>query len=474
MTSPERPGWSAPGSSALLRERGAQVTRAHARSRARAGAAGRRSRRVALGPAERAGARRGAGGPRRRRAPRRRARRAALERAGQARDPRQPRDRARATWSRGCAPAAEPAPARARQLLGDRLLRAARRRAARRGGAARARTSWREVCVAWESEAAASARSSACAWCRSAPGSCSTAPAARSGRCCRRSGSASAARWRAGASTSPGSTPTTSCGMMLAALEDERWSGPVNATAPEPRHQPRVLAARSDASCTAPRSLPVPGARAAAALRRDGRDRHHRRPRGARQGRWCSATSSRHPQLERGAARGARASASARSTGFRAASAAVLGLDDHAAGPLAQQVGGGRADAAARRRARGSSTSRSRREPTRSASSTSAEPGLRVRIRPVWILMPAPPGLDARALEHRAPVRLLLLEARLERQLARAPAARRSRTRRPPRRSAWRRCCSADALTSSPKIGTSAVRYSSSSKSAGRSGRAIR
>ena len=55
------------------------------------------------------------------------------------------------------------------------------------------------------------------------------------------------------------------------------------------------------------------------------------------------------------------------------------------------------------------------------------------------------PRLDARALEHRAPVRLLLLEARLERELAghgqhedRVDDARL-------RRSAWRRSCSAEA-----------------------------
>ena len=68
------------------------------------------------------------------------------------------------------------------------------------------------------------------------------------GRCCRPSGSASGAPWQAGASTSPGSTPSDLVGIILASIDDERWSGPVNATAPDPstnRDFSRVLGKRA-------------------------------------------------------------------------------------------------------------------------------------------------------------------------------------------------------------------------------------
>ena len=45
---------------------------------------------------------------------------------------------------------------------------------------------------------------------------------------------ASAARWPAATSTCRGSTPTTSSASCSRALDDERWTGPINATAPEP------------------------------------------------------------------------------------------------------------------------------------------------------------------------------------------------------------------------------------------------
>ena len=72
--------------------------------------------------------------------------------------------------------------------------------------------------------------------------------------------------------------------------------------------------------------------------------------------------------------------------------------------------------------------------------------------------MPSAPRLDARALEHRAALRLLLLEARLERELA---GHRQHEDRVDDAVLADQlggAAQSAAALTSSPKIGTSAVR----------------
>ena len=86
-------------------------------------------------------------------------------------------------------------------------------------------------------------RSSACAWCGSAPGSCSTSRAARWRRCCRSSSSASAARWPAGASTCRGSTSTTWSASTCARSTTPAGRAPVNGTAPEPvttRSSPRA------------------------------------------------------------------------------------------------------------------------------------------------------------------------------------------------------------------------------------------
>ena len=223
-------------------------------------------------------------------------------------------------------------------------------------------------------------------------------------------------------------------GIFVAALADERWEGAVNATRARAGVEPRLLARARAARCTVRRCCRCPGCALRVALRRDGADRHGRRARGAGQ-----AADARLPvppsRARRGAARGARALTPAPLTRRRARRAprarpqlrgdavprgerAVVGLDDHAAGPRASAGRRRSARCAARRAGRGSSTSRSTSQPTRSASSTSAAPGLRVRISPVWILMPVAPRLDARALEHRAPVRLLLLEPRLQRELA--------------------------------------------------------
>ena len=69
-------------------------------------------------------------------------------------------------------------------------------------------------------------------------------------------------------------------GIVVRAIDDERWSGPVNATAPEPvTNREFSQGARSRAA--PPRDRPGAGARDPAALRRDGRDRHRRPERGA-------------------------------------------------------------------------------------------------------------------------------------------------------------------------------------------------
>jgi uncharacterized protein len=71
-------------------------------------------------------------------------------------------------------------------------------------------------------------------------------------------------------------------GMMVAALADERWSGPVNATAPEPVSNRELSSAGQGAATTRRAAGAVGGA--ASALRRDGRDRDHGSARDARQG----------------------------------------------------------------------------------------------------------------------------------------------------------------------------------------------
>ena len=199
---------------AELGERGAEVTvLSRDPSRAREAAGGRGG---ALGSARRAGPGRGAGGCGRGRAPGRGERRPALERAGQAGDPRQPRARhpqsARGVGGgqmEGAAPAVRPGRRRtsadADQRLGDRLLRRARRRAARRGRAPGERLPRGDVRGLGGRGAAGRGAGDARGAGAHRRGA-RTARAARCRRCCRRSGSASAGRWRAASSTCPGST----------------------------------------------------------------------------------------------------------------------------------------------------------------------------------------------------------------------------------------------------------------------------
>ena len=137
--------------------------------------------------------------------------------------------------SPACAAAREPR-ARGRSSAPRRsatTARAARSRSTRTRP--RATTSWRRCASPGRREAAARGASSGMRVVQVRTGVVLDRTRRRARRrCCRRSGSASAARSPAGASTCPGSTPTDVVGMMLAALDDERWSGPVNATAPEP------------------------------------------------------------------------------------------------------------------------------------------------------------------------------------------------------------------------------------------------
>ena len=111
-------------------------------------------------------------------------------------------------------------------------------------------------------------RSSACASCACAPASCSTARPARSRRCCCRSGSASAARWPAGRQPMPWIHLEDVIGIYLAAIDDERWSGPVHATAPQPVSN-REFSKALGRALHRPAIVPVPALRPQGPLRRD-------------------------------------------------------------------------------------------------------------------------------------------------------------------------------------------------------------
>ena len=218
----------------------------------------------------RAGARRGARRPRRGRPPRRRERRAALVRRRQAPHPQLAR--ARHAQPRGRDRGRRAAPARARLLLGGRLLRPARRRAHRRADAAPATTS--------------SPRSAS-------SGSARRARAAdlglrvvtmRTGVVLDQGGGALAKMLpffklgvggpvAGGDQYMPWIHVDDVVGLYLAALDGDDWQGPVNASAPEPVTNKDVLqGARPRAP--PPRLRARPGPRGPHPLRRDGRDRH--------------------------------------------------------------------------------------------------------------------------------------------------------------------------------------------------------
>ena len=121
--------------------------------------------------------------------------------------------------------------------------------------------------------------------------------AARWRRCCRSSGSASAGRWRAATSTCRGSTSTTSSASTCRARR--RAPGRARSTPPRPSPSPtRSSRRRSAARCTARRSRPCPGFAVRAALRRDGRDRHRRASARSRSARATLGFSFRHPDLD--------------------------------------------------------------------------------------------------------------------------------------------------------------------------------
>ena len=86
-------------------------------------------------------------------------------------------------------------------------------------------------------------------------------------------------------------------GIYLAAIDDADWTGPVNATAPEPVTN-KTFSKALGRRCTGPAVAPIPGVRDPAALRRHGGDRHQgpaRRP-AAHAG--ARATRYKHPDLD--------------------------------------------------------------------------------------------------------------------------------------------------------------------------------
>ena len=214
----------------------------------------RRLARLGADPGAPAG--RGLRGRRRRRQPDRRADQPALDRRGEAADPREPRAGTKNLVDGDrCASSATPRVLVSQSAVGyygdrgDAIVdestpawRGLRRRGLRRLGGGRARPRDRR-----------------------APRDRPHRPRARPGRrparssCCCPSSSASAARSPAAPSTCPGSTSTTRSALLLWALDNEKVSGAINATAPNPVTNQRVLEGARARCCGRPAVMPVPG-----------------------------------------------------------------------------------------------------------------------------------------------------------------------------------------------------------------------
>ena len=153
------------------------------------------------------------------------------------------------------------------------------------------------VCVAWEREAPARPRSSACASCSCAPASCSTRAAARWARCCRSSRPASAAPSPAARQLMPWIHADDVVGIYLRAVDDARLVGPRQRHRPRARVQQGRSPRRSAGRCTGPRSPPSRRSRSSCSTATCPRSsRRARTPcRGARS---SSATGIAHPDLD--------------------------------------------------------------------------------------------------------------------------------------------------------------------------------
>ena len=209
----------------------------------------------------RAGARRGAGGPRRRDPPRRRGRRPALDRRGQARGSAPRASSARATSSPGCA-----RPTRARAALVSRL-----RGRLVRPAAATSRLTEHEpagddflagVC-ARGSARRPPRRRSACASRGSAPASCSTRTAARSRRCSRSFKLGVGGPVAGGRQYLPWIHARRPRRALPRRARRRALVGPVQRHARPSRSRTSDFRRRSAARCTAPRSRPSPASRSA-------------------------------------------------------------------------------------------------------------------------------------------------------------------------------------------------------------------
>ena len=237
--------------------------------RARSDARRRRDARWS-GPSPRPGPApgRGAGGPGRRGPPARRARRPALERRRQARDPRLARARPRATSWRRCATLE---PTRPAVLVSQSASGWYGPRGDERVDESEpaADDFLAQVCVDWEAEArAAEELGMRVALHPHRRGAVRVRRRAGEDAAARSSW-ASAARWPAATSTCRGSTPTTWSARWLFCLDTETATGPLNLTAPEPVTNKELSKALGRCS-SRPAFAPVPALAVKAALRRDG------------------------------------------------------------------------------------------------------------------------------------------------------------------------------------------------------------